>query len=149
MTQNQEKLYAVIRRNVHFHFDTDDVLQNTFVKIYRYLKGESALSTWLFRIATNECNSFLKSKNKRKVGSLDEQLEKFGDQLKSVPYFDGDEWELELAQAIEILPEKQKMVFNLRYFQEMKYAKMSKIMDTSEGALKASFLMLLKKLNKE
>ncbi len=149
MHQNQEKIYAIIRNVLHSHFDTNDVLQNTFIKAYRYLgdfKGESAISTWLYRIATNECYNFLRKKNKRKEGSLDEQASQFGEQLKSDPYFDGDEWEIELAKAVDQLPEKQKMVFNLRYFQEMKYAEISKVLDTSEGALKASFHHAVKKI---
>ena len=130
------KLYMHIRRIVQYHDDANDVLQNTYLKAWKSLenfRGESQLSTWLFRIALNESISFMQ--RKRPTDSLDRD-----------PYFDGDETELQLQQAIATLPEKQRIVFNLRYFEEMKYEEISRLLDTSEGALKASYHLAAKKI---
>ncbi|MBT8312423.1 MAG: RNA polymerase sigma factor [Flavobacteriaceae bacterium] len=145
----KERLYWHIRRIVMDHDDTDDVLQNTFIKVYRNIegfKGESKLYSWLYRIATNEALSFLKTKA-RKLGQSSEAIqEAMANQLESDVYFEGDEIQLKLQQAIATLPEKQKLIFNMKYFDEMKYEEISKILDTSVGGLKASYHLAVKKI---
>ncbi|MEE9364259.1 MAG: sigma-70 family RNA polymerase sigma factor [Cellulophaga sp.] len=145
----KERLYWHIRRIVLNHDDTDDVLQNTFLKVYKNIngfKGDSKLYSWMYRIATNESLSFLKSKS-RKLGVNDGELQ---DQLianlQADVYFEGDEIQLKLQKAIATLPEKQRLVFNMKYFQEMKYLEISEILDTSVGALKASYHIAVKKI---
>ncbi|MBT8204709.1 MAG: sigma-70 family RNA polymerase sigma factor [Eudoraea sp.] len=145
----KERLYWHIRRIVMDHDDTDDVLQNTFIKVYRNIegfKGESKLYSWLYRIATNEALSFLKTKA-RKLGQNSEAIqEAMANQLESDVYFEGDEIQLKLQQAIATLPEKQKLIFNMKYFDEMKYEEISEILDTSVGGLKASYHLAVKKI---
>ena len=145
----KKRLYWHIRTLVLVHDDADDVLQNTFIKIYRNVgkfRGESALFTWMFRIATNESLSFLKTRAKKMNQSFEDVQEERARNLKSDPYFDGDELELRLQEAIARLPEKQQMVFRMKYFQEMKYEEMSEILGTSVGALKASYHHAKKKI---
>jgi len=147
----QEKLYWHIRRMVHFHDDADDVVQNTFIKVWRNFdkfKRESKLYTWLYRIATNESLTFLQKKKRKGTVALETDDYNLGAELKSDAYFDGDEIQIKLQQAIAILPEKQKAVFNLRYYEEMKYDEMSEVLDTSVGALKASYHHAVKKIEK-
>lgn len=147
--QYQEPLYWHIRHIVHIHEDADDVIQNTFIKVFRYIKsfkGDSSLYTWLYRIASNEAFSFLKKKNKSSHQNLDEKLNFLETQLKADPYFDADETSLALVKAVETLPERQKLVFNMRYYEEMSYADMSKVLEVSVGALKASFHHAIKKV---
>jgi len=145
----QKKLYWHIRKIVISHDDTDDVLQNTFIKIWKGLAGfkeESQLYTWLYRIATNESLTFLKQKakvNTTSIHPLEYQLSK---SLESDTFFSGDEIQLKLQKAILTLPEKQRIVFNMRYYDEMPYEKMSGILDTSVGALKASYHIAAKKI---
>lgn len=145
----KKRLYWHIRTLVLLHDDADDVLQNTFIKVFRSIdkfRGDSALYTWMFRIATNESLSFLKS-NANKMNLSFEHVQKERVQnLKSDPYFDGDELELSLQEAIITLPEKQQMVFRMKYFQEMKYDEMSEILETSVGSLKASYHHARKKI---
>lgn len=145
----KERLYWHIRRIVLDHDDTDDVLQNTFIKIYRNIKGfkgESKLYSWMYRIATNEALSFIKEKTK-KLGITDAQVqEKMINKLESDTYFDGDYIQLQLQKAIATLPEKQKLVFNMKYFEELKYEEISDILETSVGALKASYHLAMKKI---
>ena len=145
----KERLYWHIRRIVLDHDDTDDVLQNTFIKVYRNIegfKGESKLYSWLYRIATNEALSFIKTKS-RKLGQSSEAVqEAMANQLESDVYFEGDEIQLKLQQAIATLPEKQKLIFNMKYFDEMKYEEISEILDTSVGGLKASYHLAVKKI---
>jgi len=145
----KERLYWHIRRIVLDHDDTDDVLQNTFIKVYRNIegfKGESKLYSWLYRIATNESLSFLKTKS-RKLGQSSEAVqEAMVNRLESDVYFEGDEIQLKLQQAIATLPEKQKLIFNMKYFDEMKYEEISEILDTSVGGLKASYHLAVKKI---
>ena len=144
----QEVLYWQIRRLVITHDDADDVLQNTFVKAWMALdefRAESKISTWLFRIAINESLSFLEKK-KRSTDIISGTDDYLRNQLLADPYFDGDETQALLQEAINQLPEKQKAVFNLKYFQEMKYEDMSQIMGTSIGALKASYHHAVKKI---
>jgi len=144
----QEVLYWQIRRLVLTHEDADDVLQNTFLKAWMALdefRAESKISTWLFRIAINESLSLLEKK-KRNTDIISDPDEFLASQLLADPYFDGDETQALLQEAIAQLPEKQRAVFNLKYFQEMKYEDMSQILGTSIGALKASYHHAVKKI---
>ncbi len=145
----KERLYWHIRRIVLNHDDTDDVLQNTFIKVYKNIhnfKGESKLYSWMYRIATNESLTFLKSKSK-KLGINDAELQQtMVNNLKADVYFEGDEIQLNLQKAIASLPEKQKLIFNMKYFEELKYEEISSILDTSVGGLKASYHLAVKKI---
>jgi len=145
----KERLYWHIRRIVLDHDDADDVLQNTFIKVYRNIdgfKGESKLYSWLYRIATNESLTFLKQKSK-KAGISDEELKnRMVENLQSDVYFEGDEIQLKLQKALATLPDKQKLVFTMKYFQEMKYEDISEALETSVGALKASYHLAVKKI---
>jgi len=140
----QEPLYWHIRRMVHFHEDSNDILQNVFIKVYKGIhsfREDSKLYTWLYRIATNESLNFLK-KNKMKFdGSVDHLIG-----LKEDPYFSGDQIQYYLKLAIEQLPMKQKQVFIMRYYDELPYQSISEIVDTSVGALKASYHHAVKKI---
>ena len=145
----QERLYWVIRRMVHNHEDTNDILQNCFVKVFRNIgrfENKSKLYTWLYRIATNETITFLKKQKQKTTASLDDEDTLLSTRLKADPWFDGNEVQLLLKQAIAGLPEKQQLVFNLRYYDEMSYADMSEMLNTSQGALKASFHHAVKKV---
>ncbi len=145
----QEKLYWQIRRLVVDHDDANDVLQNCMLKVYRNIKGfkgNSSLYTWLYRIATNEAITFLKQRQRRSASSIDDEELLLANQLKADPYFDGEEVQIKLQQAIQQLPEKQLLVFNMRYFEEMSYQEMSTILNTSVGALKASYHHAVKKI---
>ncbi len=145
----KEKLYWQIRRMVLNHDDADDVLQNTFVKAWTGLdtfRGESKLSTWLYRIASNESINFLE-RQRKSITSLDDVENGVVQQLEGDPYFDGDETQRQLQEAIATLPVRQRQVFNLKYFQEMKYEEMSEMLDTSVGALKASYHHAVKKIS--
>ena len=145
----QQKLYWHIRKIIIDHDDTDDVIQNTFIKIWRHLdnfKEDAQLYTWLYRIATNEALTFLKQKKRNffiPFSNVEHQLSK---SLEADSYYKGDEIQLKLQQAILTLPEKQRIVFNMKYFDEMKYEEMSKILETSVGALKASYHHAVKKI---
>ena len=149
MVLYQRPLYSHIRNMVVDHDDADDVLQNTFVKVFQYLKGfkgESKLFSWMYRIATNEAISFINQRAKRgKISSEELYLKKI-DNLKADDYFDGSEIQFKLQKAIATLPEKQRLVFNMRYFEEIKYEAMSEILGTSVGALKASYHHAVKKI---
>ena len=145
----KERLYWHVRRIVLDHDDADDVLQNTFIKVYRSIdgfKGESKLYSWMYRIATNEALTFLKQKSRKLGVSNDELQEKMADTLQSDVYFEGDEIQLKLQKALATLPEKQKLVFNMKYFQEMKYEEISEVLETSVGGLKASYHLAVKKI---
>lgn len=144
----QEPLYWQIRRMVVVHDDADDVLQNTFIKAWSAIdsfRGESRLQTWLFRIAINESLNYLNKK--KQVLSLDQADGSLADMLASDSYFDGDEVQRQFQTAINTLPEKQRLVFNLKYFDEMKYEDMSSLLGTSIGALKASYHHAVKKIS--
>jgi len=149
MGQYQEQIYWHIRRMVTLHQDADDVVQNTFVKVYRNIEKfnrDSKLYTWLYRIATNESLTHLRKRNNRKTTSMDDELHNTALKIKADNYFDGNQAELVLQQAIVSLPDKQKAVFNLRYYDEMSYADMSEMLGTSVGALKASYHHAVKKV---
>jgi RNA polymerase sigma factor (sigma-70 family) len=145
----QQKLYWQIRKIVIDHDDADDVLQNTFIKIWKGLENfnqESQLFTWLYRIATNEALTFLSHKQKRNTTSLHPIEYQLSKSLESDVHFEGDAIQLKLQQAILTLPEKQRLVFNMRYYEEMPYEQMSEILETSVGALKASYHHAAKKI---
>lgn len=145
----KERLYWHIRKIVISHDDADDVLQNTFIKVYKNIhnfKGESKLYSWMYRIATNEALSHLKQNSRLKQVGDQELQDQTINNLEADVYFEGDAIQLQLQKAIATLPEKQKLVFNMRYFDAMKYADMSEILDTSEGALKASYHIAVKKI---
>jgi RNA polymerase sigma-70 factor (ECF subfamily) len=145
----QERLYWHIRKIVIGHNDTDDVLQNTMIKVWRSLpdfRSDSSLFTWLYRIATNEALTYLRQKKRRAFTLWADVEGKMSEQLESDPWFDGDEIRLKLQQTILKLPEKQRIVFNMKYFDELKYEEMAQILDTSVGALKASYHHAVKKI---
>lgn len=145
----QKPLYNHIRNIVLNHDDADDVLQNTFIKVFKSLKnfkGESKLFSWLYRIATNEALTFLKQKARKSGISNEEVQQKAIQNLESDVYFDGDEIQLKLQKAIALLPEKQQLVFKMKYFEELKYDEISEIVETSVGALKASYHLAVKKI---
>jgi RNA polymerase sigma-70 factor (ECF subfamily) len=149
MAQYKERLYWHIRRIVLVHNDADDVLQNTFIKIYKgiaHFEGKSKLYTWLYRIATNEAISHLQSKARQATASLDDEANLLSTRLKADTWFDGDEVQAKLQVAIAQLPDKQKLVFNLRYYDEMPYEEMATKLGTSVGALKASYHHAAKKI---
>lgn len=145
----KEKLYWHIRRMLVVHEDTNDVLQNTFVKIWKGMakyRGDSKLYTWLYRIATNESLTFLEKKKKRYASNIQDVEHELANSLRTDNLFDGDQIMKLLQEAILTLPEKQRLVFNMRYFEEMKYNDMSEILGTSVGALKASYFHAAKKI---
>ncbi len=145
----QEKLYWHVRRMVVDHDDANDVLQNMFIKVWKNLdnfREDSQLYTWLYRIATNESLTFLEQQKKRTSASLSDEEGYLANKLVADKDFDGSKLEWKLQLAIQQLPEKQKAVFNLRYFEEMPYEEMSRVLETSEGALKASYHHAVKKI---
>ncbi len=150
MSTYRERLYWHIRRLVLVHEDADDVLQNTFIKIYRgvlQFEGKSKLYTWLYRIATNEAITFLQSRARRHAQPLDgDPATALSSRLRADTWFDGDALQQQLLEAMAQLPDKQRQVFNLRYYDEMPYEEMSGLLDTSVGALKASFHHAVKKI---
>ena len=144
-----EQLYWQIRRMVLSHDDANDILQNTFIKAWTnidYFRGDAKMSTWLYRIALNECLTFLNKQRANSQLSIDETDAEMLNQLESDTYFDGDHTQKIFLKAIHSLPEKQQMVFNLKYFKEMKYEDISEILGTSIGALKASYHHAVKKI---
>jgi len=145
----KEKLYRHIRSILLDHFDTDDVLQNTFLKAWQALHGfreESGLYTWLYRIATNESLTFLRKKKRISILSLTGIENKMAEQLKEDIYFNGDNIKWKLQKAVLSLPEKQRLIFTMKYFNEMKYEDISSVLNTSVGALKASYHHAVKKI---
>lgn len=146
--QYSEKLYWAIRRIVLCHDDANDVLQNVFIKVWKGIddfQNRSKLSTWLYRIAVNEALDFLR--RQRNVASLDTvDNMSVADRLEADQYFDGDRAQALLLEAIASLPDVQRVVFNLRYYDELKYTEISQMLDTSEGALKASYHIAVKKI---
>jgi len=145
----QEKLYWHVRRMVVDHDDANDVLQNVFIKVWNGLENfreDSQLYTWLYRIATNESLTFLEQQKRKNAVSLNDIEEGLSNKVKADDNFDANRLEWKLQLAIQQLPEKQKLVFNLRYYDEMPYEEMSRVLDTSEGALKASYHHAAKKI---
>lgn len=145
------QLYWQIRRMVFSHDDANDVLQNTFVKAWTnidYFRAEAKLSTWLYRIALNECLTFLNKQRALNTVAIDDPEADVIQRLEGDSYFSGDRAQMLLQKALLELPEKQRMVFNLKYYQEMKYEEMSEIFGTSVGALKASYHHAVKKIEK-
>ena len=149
---HQEPLYWHIRKMVALHDDTNDILQNTFIKAWKGLnnfRGESTLSTWLYRIATNETLTFLEQKKQRALTLGNDYQEELLQQLSADPYFDGDQLQLTLQKAILTLPEKQRLIFNMKYFSDMTYEEISQVLNTSVGALKASYHHTSKKIEEQ
>ena len=145
----QERLYWHIRRMVVEHEDTNDILQNVFIKVWKHLEDfreASGLYTWLYRIATNETVSWMDQQKKRTAVSLDGEDNPIAERLEAQKGFDANKLEWKLQQAIQSLPEKQRIVFSLRYYDEMPYEKMAEVLDTSTGALKASYHHAVKKV---
>lgn len=151
MQKYQEKLYWHVRRMVVNHEDANDVCQNMFVKIWKNLakfRADSKLYTWLYRIATNESLTFINKRKKRDSAPLATEEYDLAAQLKADPYFDGDDIQVKLQSAIDRLPPKQRQVFLMRYYDGLKYDDMSKVLETSVGALKASYHHAVKKIEK-
>jgi RNA polymerase sigma-70 factor (ECF subfamily) len=149
MALYKERLYWHIRKIVVSHDDSDDVLQNTFIKVYKNIdkfKGDSKLFSWMYRIATNEAITHLNKNARHYKMSSEEMHAKAVNKLTSDVYFEGDEIQLKLQKAISTLPKKQQLVFNMKYFDDLKYKDMAEILETSEGALKASYHLATKKI---
>ena len=145
----QRPLYNHIRNIVLNHDDADDVLQNTFIKVFQYLKdfkGESKLFSWMYRIATNEAITFIKQKAKRNGTNSESMQTRIVDNLRADTFFDGNEIQIKLQKAVALLPEKQQLVFKMKYYEEIKYEELSEILGTSVGALKASYHHAVKKI---
>lgn len=151
VTRYQERIYWHIRKLVINHQDTDDVVQNTFIKVWNNLaefREASQLYTWIYRIATNEALTFLNQKKRKFFLPIVDYERELASSLEADEFFSGNELQLKLQKAILSLPEKQRVVFNLKYFEEMKYEDMAEILDTSVGALKASYHHAVKKIEK-
>ena len=145
----QEKLYWHLRQMVVEHEDANDVLQNVLIRVWNGLENfreDSQLYTWLYRVATNECLTFLEQQKKRKAISLSNEETGLENKIRADSHFDGNKLEWKLQLGIQQLPDKQKIVFQLRYYDEMPYEKMSRVLETSEGALKASYHHAVKKI---
>ena len=149
LSKYQQKIYWHIRRLVIDHDDTDDLVQDVFVKVWKNLekfRSDSQLYTWIYRIATNESITFLNKKKQRNNIPLDEVSGELTDTLVASEYFDGDKLQMKLQKALLTLPDKQRLIFNMKYFDELKYEEISEITGTSVGALKASFHIAVKKI---
>lgn len=149
ITQYKERLYWHIRKIVIVHDDADDVLQNTFIKIFKNIdkfNHQSKLYSWMYRIATNESITFINKRAKDRSVDITDYQQQLVSTLESDIYFDGDEIQIILQKAIATLPEKQKLVFNMKYFDELKYDEISEILETSVGSLKASYFHAVKKI---
>lgn len=143
-----QQIYWHIRRMVLSHEDTDDLVQNTFIKAWTNIdkfRGDSQISTWLYRIAINETLNFL-NKNRNNTVSINSPEGAIADQLESDPFFNGERADVLFSEAVSRLPEKQRLAFNMKYFENMKYEEMSEILGTSVGALKASYHIAVKKI---
>ena len=147
----QEKIYWHIRKMVIDHDDADDLVQEVFLKVWKNLpgfKGESALYTWIYRIATNDCLQFLNRKRRRFMIPIHDVNAELSKKLEASPYIDGDEIQLKLQKALLTLPDKQRLVFNMKYFDELSYEDIAEVTGTSVGGLKASFHHAVKKIEK-
>ena len=144
-----ERLYWQIRKMVLSHDDANDILQNTFLKAWMGLdlfRGDAKLSTWLYKISINECITFLNKQRAQSKISIDEVDSFLLNKLESSEYMDGDETQMKLQRAVLNLPDRQRLVFNMKYFEDMKYEEMSEVLGTSVGALKASYHHAVKKI---
>ncbi|MDX1940499.1 MAG: sigma-70 family RNA polymerase sigma factor [Saprospiraceae bacterium] len=149
MQKYQEQLYWVVRRMVQEHDDANDVIQNCFIKVFRSIhtfEGKSKLYTWLYRIATNEAITFLSQKKRKATNYIEDGELPLANQLRAEESVDGDALEQRLQEALQQLPEKQRLVFEMRYYDETPYEEMSELLDTSVGALKASYHHAVKKI---
>ncbi|CAL2086861.1 sigma-70 family RNA polymerase sigma factor [Tenacibaculum sp. 190524A02b] len=149
VSQYKERLYWHIRKIVFAHEDADDVLQNTFIKIFRNIdnfKGDSKLYSWMYRIATNEAITFINKKAKEKNIDISEYQQQLISSLDSDYWFNGDEIQLILQKAIATLPQKQQLVFNMKYFDNMRYNDIAEVLEVSIGSLKASYHHAVKKI---
>lgn len=147
--QYKERLYWQIRNMVIDHDDTDDILQNTFIKIYRNIdsfKGESKLHTWMYRIAANESITFLNKQAKQKHISIENIKSEAVQKLESDIYFEGDAFQRHFQKAIATLPERQQLIFTMKYFSEHTFEELSEILETSVGGLKSSYHIAVKKI---
>jgi len=145
----QQKIYWHIRKMVIDHDDADDLVQEVFIKVWKHIENfreDAQLYTWIYRIATNECLNFLRKKKNKFFLPIHDVQNELTQKLDSSPYIDGDEIQLKLQKALLKLPEKQRLVFNMKYFDEMKYEEISEITDTSVGSLKASYHHAVKKI---
>src|ERR1700761_9270964 len=145
----QQKLYWHIRRMVIDHDDADDVVQDTFIKIWKNLPGfrnDAQLYTWMYRIATNECITFLNKKKQKNNIPLDDVNYELAETLADSTYFNGEKAQKKLQEALLTLPDKQRLVFNMKYYEDMKYDEISEVLGTSVGALKASYHLAVKKI---
>ena len=151
VTQYKKRLYWHIRKIVIVHDDADDVLQNTFVKIFKNINKfnqESKLYSWMYRIATNESITFINKRAKERNVDISDYQQQLANTLESDVFFSGDKIQIILQKAIATLPQKQQLVFNMKYFDELKYDEISEILETSVGALKASYFHAVKKIEK-
>jgi RNA polymerase sigma-70 factor (ECF subfamily) len=151
MQQYQQKLYWHVRRILIDHEDSNDVIQNVFIKVWNNLenfRGDSILYTWLYRIATNEALTFLKNKRRHFLISFHDVEKEMADKLSNDPLFSGDKIQLKLQKAILTLPEQQRLVFNMKYFDDMKYEQISEILGITVGGLKANYHHAVKKITK-
>ena len=149
VSKYRERLYWHIRKIVISHEDADDVLQNTFIKVWRGIhefRYESRLYTWMYRVSTNESLNFLQEKRRRVHGNSDEITGMLENQLESDPYFSGDDIQRELQKAVLKLPERQRLVFNMKYFDNMKYEEIAEVLDVTVGTLKATYHAAVKKV---
>jgi len=145
----QQKIYWHVRRMVINHDDADDLVQDVFIKIWKNLPGfrsDAQLYTWMYRIATNECITFLNKKKQKNNIPLDDVSYELAESLADSSYLSGDKVQLKLQQALLTLPDKQRLVFNMKYYDDMKYEEISEVLGTSVGALKASFHLAVKKI---
>ena len=149
MQQYQERIYWHIRKFVFDHDDANDIMQNTFIKVYKGIgkfKGESKLYTWLYKIASNESITFINGRKRKATTSLDDEGHNLANTLRADTFFDGNEAQMLLQEALGGLPDKQRLVFNMKYFDDMSYQEISEILGTSVGALKASYHHAVKKI---
>jgi|SRR5690606_18097014 RNA polymerase sigma factor (sigma-70 family) len=150
VSKYQEKVYWHVRRMVVDHDDADDLVQEIFIKVWKNLgtfRADAQLYTWLYRIAANECITFLNRKKARQQVSLDDDTSSYlAETLADTPYFDGNTAQRKLQEALLTLPQKQRQVFNMKYFDDLKYEEISEILGTSVGALKASYHLAVKKI---
>lgn len=149
ISKYQEKIYWHVRRLVIDHDDADDLVQEVFIKVWKNLekfRSDSKLYTWIYRIATNESITFLNKKKQQNNTPLDEVVQELSESLVASSYFNGDKIQMKLQQALLTLPEKQRLIFNMKYYDDLKYDEISEILGTSVGALKASFHIAVKKI---